>query len=1051
MNIKQIDKNLKSNLKNKISIDKTSVIKYLMLGLGALVIANVSFVNYATENTIQGGIVLGDVTSTAIGKDAIATGRGTTSIGANTFASGNNMTREQYEEFIRQNNEKLKEIERKMQEALIERQDLTNLENEYREIANKLKAIETYRTQIAEKERLLNEKEPVLTREIEVKKGEKVSYRTQIEDLERRLNIINSLDFDSLDQNHLDEGITRLAQGLKTKMEQGATFLGEYGANGLPLSQYEASIRAIIATQKYKNKISEYDSKFKDFDSSEKMPIDDYDAEYNKKKKNDRLNGDFVLVDGELKMLDVNERERLKKIIQLLENTINENPYMSKEEREKLRQKLFTQLEKNNVFLSNEDKEIFDDKNYKRVILNSNNKYKTVLSEEDAKKIGNGILIFRGKENRGDRPLLRNPENEDEERDWAVVGYINELFGNKYTKTTLYSYDVLSEMYYNNRVLGNDTMLRTNVINLYKGIQESFNHILTNEELTERNKLNTIKNENLSDVEILKKISLNKKYDINEKRIFDENTTIEKYNKWKELIDMPLNYEMFLNIIKDVKTHSNGNFSEELTYKTMFSDTFREMRYNYLKSTDINYFVEKQKGLKAREDAVKLIKVFDDEITRLKALEKDTQEQITVRENEIAGYRNDITNLTNLLNGENPGNADEVVRQINEKKELIANKEKEIANLKSQIVNVSDGENALAHGTNSVATGRASISLGTRNYTNKDYSIAIGTKNTVVGEKSIAIGYGHKVIGDRNATLGDPNNIYGDDNFVVGNNVNVGTVGEKANNNLVLGSNVTINGGVHDAIVIGNGSQVISGAVSVGSTGAERQIKNVKDATDNQDAVTYKQLKDYVAHNASTGLDLGDITINNNSNNLIQGLSNTSLKNIDTNDPKWKTNAATQGQLVEVHTTLNDRINLVDSKVNLYDNRINENSKRIDIIEKNDKVGTATAIAMANAPTLITDDKKFAISIGSGVYGGEHAHAIAFNGKNEEGNFVYKVTAGLNSNSKFALGLGVGYQFGKTNVAKEKEQLKAMVNMQSNEINNLKEEIEILKKAILNK
>ena len=49
-----------------------------------------------------------------------------------------------------------------------------------------------------------------------------------------------------------------------------------------------------------------------------------------------------------------------------------------------------------------------------------------------------------------------------------------------------------------------------------------------------------------------------------------------------------------------------------------------------------------------------------------------------------------------------------------------------------------------------------------------------------------------------------------------------------------------------NSITIGDKSTAISNAVSVGSTGNERQIKNVKDATEDQDAATYKQLKEYI-------------------------------------------------------------------------------------------------------------------------------------------------------------------------------------------------------------
>ena len=899
--------------KNKIK--NIATIITVVLGTGIL----------STAETLNEGINLGDNTSNAIGSGSLATGRGTNAIGSNAFASGNNMTREQYEEFIKQNNTRLKEIEDKMKEVLAARGDLTNLENEHREIANKIKAIETYRTQIEDLERLLAEKEPILTREIEVKKGEKVSYRTQIEDLERRLNIINSLDFDSLDQNHLDEGITRLAQDLKTKMEQGATFLGEYGATGLPLSQYEASIRAIIATEKYKNQGNWYIKPY--FENSDKLNVE-----------KDKIKGKFVLKEGHLRLLDINKITLIKNIIE----PINKNYNLSSEERvEQIKQKF---KEKHLNFNDADLNEILDGN------LGRFNKINEigVLSEEETKKIGNGLLIFNGIEYAGGQPLSNPPKNEDEKRDWAVVGYINELFGHKYNKgENNYGYAEERDQYYNDRTLGNDTMIRTNVVNLYKEIQESFNNILTNEEMTERNRLNAIENTNLSDIEILKKISLNKKYESNEKKIFNENTTIEKYNRWKELTDMPLNYEMFLNIIKDVENHPNSDFSEEITYKTMFSDTFREMRYNYLKSMDINDFVEKQKGLKAREDAVKLIKVYNDEIDRLKALEKDTQDQIAVKENEIAGYRSDITNLTNLLNRENPGNIDDVTRQINEKKELIANKEREIETLKANVSTVKDGENALANGTNSRALGKASISIGTNNYTNQESSIALGTNNTVNGEKSIAIGYGHNVQGNRNTTIGDPNTVYGNDNFVIGNNITIGSEQHPVNNNLVFGSNINIQN-VSNAIVLGNGSEAVENAVSIGSKGNERKIVNVED-----------------------GL------ISETSKEVING-----------------------SQLYKFSLLLDDKL----SKLNF-----SPAAPKVDTSIINADI--ANALAIAGIPQ-VSGNKLFSLGAGTGYNAGQAAIALGISGQTPNKMFIFKVSGAVNLKKGYSVSAGVNINFG---------------------------------------
>ena len=221
--------------KNKIK--NIATIMTVVLGTGIL----------STAETLNEGINLGDNTSNAIGSGSLATGRGTNAIGSNAFASGNNMTREQYEEFIKQNNARLKELESKMQEVASARGDLSKLEAEHQDIANKLRTIETYRNQIAEKERQLAEKEPILTREIEVKKGEKISYRTQIEDLERRLNIIGQLDFSTINDSNRGQAIDVLAQDLKTKMENGVTFLSE---NGIPVEEYKKAILKQIEENK---------------------------------------------------------------------------------------------------------------------------------------------------------------------------------------------------------------------------------------------------------------------------------------------------------------------------------------------------------------------------------------------------------------------------------------------------------------------------------------------------------------------------------------------------------------------------------------------------------------------------------------------------------------------------------------------------------------------------------------------------------------------------------------------------------------------------------
>lgn len=51
-----------------------------------------------------------------------------------------------------------------------------------------------------------------------------------------------------------------------------------------------------------------------------------------------------------------------------------------------------------------------------------------------------------------------------------------------------------------------------------------------------------------------------------------------------------------------------------------------------------------------------------------------------------------------------------------------------------------------------------------------------------------------------------------------------------------------------DALALGAGSELVTGAISVGSVGAERRIANVADATDGTDAVTLSQMNTLIVN-----------------------------------------------------------------------------------------------------------------------------------------------------------------------------------------------------------
>ena len=191
-------------------------------------------------------------------------------------------------------------------------------------------------------------------------------------------------------------------------------------------------------------------------------------------------------------------------------------------------------------------------------------------------------------------------------------------------------------------------------------------------------------------------------------------------------------------------------------------------------------------------------------------------------------------------------------------------------------------------GSKAGATGTKAIAGGVNAQASGEESIAIGSGAKASGEKSISIGIGNEVKGNKSSAIGDPSyidttatgtHVQGNDNGTatnpikasestfMGNTNLAGTAGTTGihvvgNNNtvdssnvMVMGNNVTVGTGLDGAVVLGHASSVnqyaaatdstINGVtfeaagyagntglnngsiVSVGATGAERQIKNV--------------------------------------------------------------------------------------------------------------------------------------------------------------------------------------------------------------------------------
>ena len=218
-----------------------------------------------------------------------------------------------------------------------------------------------------------------------------------------------------------------------------------------------------------------------------------------------------------------------------------------------------------------------------------------------------------------------------------------------------------------------------------------------------------------------------------------------------------------------------------------------------------------------------------------------------------------------------------------------------------------DSYSSIAIGDTSNVQGDSSIALANRATVNADQAIAIGNGAVATGQQSISIGTGNKVAAKGSGAIGDPTEITvdGTGTYVLGNNngtvdatesgimgnnntvsTGLGITGTRVigNNNtissskvMVLGNNVNVGSSLDGAVVLGDGSSVISATptsnatvtgkhadaksinygtfagikpdtgdvVSVGAQGKERQIQYVAAGhinADSTDAINGSQL-----------------------------------------------------------------------------------------------------------------------------------------------------------------------------------------------------------------
>ncbi|WDD96156.1 YadA-like family protein [Burkholderia sp. FERM BP-3421] len=160
------------------------------------------------------------------------------------------------------------------------------------------------------------------------------------------------------------------------------------------------------------------------------------------------------------------------------------------------------------------------------------------------------------------------------------------------------------------------------------------------------------------------------------------------------------------------------------------------------------------------------------------------------------------------------------------------------------------GTVAMAQGNTSLAVGRQSAAVG-------DFSMAVGNVADARGKSSIALGHSALAQGDRSVAIGGANpttsdgvsngasydaatqtRAAGTQSVAIGAGAQTG-----GDNQVAIGSGAVGAANNTSQPVFGGTAAPVGGAVSFGSTGKERQLKNVAAGVDGTDAVIVSQLK----------------------------------------------------------------------------------------------------------------------------------------------------------------------------------------------------------------
>lgn len=220
------------------------------------------------------------------------------------------------------------------------------------------------------------------------------------------------------------------------------------------------------------------------------------------------------------------------------------------------------------------------------------------------------------------------------------------------------------------------------------------------------------------------------------------------------------------------------------------------------------------------------------------------------------------------------------------------------------------GGNKADYATYSELTGVQNKVTGTKAKAAK-YDFVNGYQNTVTEASDVTvIGSKNEVTADGNKVIGDNHKVSGKDNVIFGSADQLTET--TVNNAVVLGHNAKVTG--EGGVALGAGSVADrANAVSVGSTGANRQIINVAAGTEDTDAVNVSQLQK-VSDTANAGWNLSTNGVATEATNVKPG---------DYVDFSGDKNISVSHDGTKVQVKLNENIDVNSIQTNALNSKYN--------------------------------------------------------------------------------------------------------------------------------